>query len=226
MRKRISSTLWGLIFIVLGIGIVGDIVGAWELNLLFAGWWTLLLIIPAFLSIIGNGIRIGNSICLVLGLALLACCRGYLPWEVLYQMTGPVVLIIIGGVMVFKNLFHVGLGRVKVPNEKRLDELVVFSGKNLIINDPFYGMDGEAIFGGLTIDLRNAKIEENISIDAMAVFGGVDILAPANVVVKLSDISLFGGCSNHREYQPVSSEPVGPTIYVNATALFGGVEVK
>ena len=137
----------------------------------------------------------------------------------------PVVMILIGGVMVFKNLFHLNLGRVKVPNEKRLEELVVFSGKNLVIQDTFYGIDGEAIFGGLTIDLRGAKIEENISIDAMAVFGGVDILLPANVSVKLSDLSLFGGCSNARENQPYGG-PVGPTVYVNATALFGGVEVK
>lgn len=222
MRKRISNTIWGLIFIVLGIGIVGDMAGAWELNLLFRGWWTLFLIVPALLGMVEHGIRVGNSVGLVLGVALLACCRGYLPWEVLYQLLVPVVMIVIGGVMVFKNLFHLHIGRVKVPNEKRLEELVVFSGKNLVIHDQFYGMDGEAIFGGLTIDLRNAKIEENISIDAMAVFGGVDILVPANVSVKLSDISLFGGCSNQRKDSPVG----GPTVYVNATALFGGVEVK
>lgn len=222
MRKRIGSTLWGLFFIVLGVGIIGSIVGAWEFNLLFAGWWTMFLIIPSLIGMIGNGIRIGNSIGLFLGVALLACCQGYLPWEILYRMAGPVVLVIIGIVLVFKNLFHLGFGRVKVPNDKRMEELVVFSGKKLMVQDSFYGMDGEAVFGSLTIDLRGAKIEENISIDALAVFGGVDILLPANVSVKFSDLSLFGGCSNNRNYTPVG----GPTVYINATALFGGVEVK
>ena len=222
MRKRISSTLWGLIFIAAGIGIVGAMAGAWEFNILFAGWWTLFLIVPAVLGMIEHGVRIGNTIGLVLGVALLACCRGWLPWEVLSRMLVPVVMILIGGVMVFKNLFHLNLGRVKVPNDKRMQELVVFSGKNLVIQNEFYGMEGEAIFGGLTIDLRGAQITENISIDAMAVFGGVDILLPANVSVKLSDLSLFGGCGNSRNYSPVD----GPTVYVNATALFGGVEVK
>ena len=222
MRKRISSTLWGLIFIAAGIGIVGAMAGAWEFNILFAGWWTVFLIVPAVLGMIEHGIRIGNTIGLVLGVALLACCQGWLPWEVLSRMLVPVVMILIGGVMVFKNLFHLNLGRVKVPNDKRMQELVVFSGKNMIVQNEFYGMEGEAIFGGLTIDLRGAQITENISIDAMAVFGGVDILLPANVSVKLSDLSLFGGCSNSRNYSPVD----GPTVYVNATALFGGVEVK
>ena len=222
MRKRISSTLWGLIFIAAGIGIVGAMAGAWEFNILFAGWWTVFLIVPAVLGMIEHGIRIGNTIGLVLGVALLACCQGWLPWEVLSRMLVPVVMILIGGVMVFKSLFHLNLGRVKVPNEKRMEELVVFSGKNMIVQNEFYGMEGEAIFGGLTIDLRGAQITENISIDAMAVFGGVDILLPANVSVKMSDLSLFGGCSNSRNYSPVD----GPTVYVNATALFGGVEVK
>ena len=222
MRKRISSTLWGLILIAAGIGIIGHMAGIWTLHLTFAGWWTLFLIIPAVMSIIEHGIRIGNTICLALGAALLACCQGVLPWEVLSQMLVPTVMILIGGVLVFKSLFHLNLGRVKVPNEKRLEELVVFSGKNLQIHEQFYGMDGEAVFGGLTIDLRNARIEENISVDALAVFGGVDILLPANVSVKLSDLSLFGGCSSKRDYRPAD----GPTVYVNATALFGGVEVK
>ena len=98
----------------------------------------------------------------------------------------------------------------------------MFSGKKLVVQDEFYGMDAEAIFGGLTVDLRGAKITENISIEALAVFGGVDILLPSNVSVKVSDISLFGGCSNSRNYNPVE----GPTVYINTTALFGGVEVK
>jgi len=83
-------------------------------------------------------------------------------------------------------------------------------------------MDAEAYFGGLTVDLRNAVITQNISIDAIAVFGGVDILLPANVTVKLSDNSMFGGCSKHRNNAAADA----PTVYVNAVAMFGGVEVK
>ena len=222
MRKRISSVLWGLILIAAGIGIVGAMAGIWEFHIMFAGWWTVFLIVPALLSMIEHGIRIGNTIGLVLGVALLACFQGWLPWEVLSRMLVPTVMILIGGVLVFKNLFNLNLGRVKVPNEKRMEELVVFSGKNLVIQNEFYGIDGEAIFGGLTIDLRGAQITENISIDAMGVFGGVDILLPANVCAKVSDLSLFGGCSNSHTDSPAG----GLVVYINATALFGGVEVK
>lgn len=222
MRKRIGSTLWGMVLIAIGVGVIGQMAGAWNFNLFFSGWWTLFLLIPSAIGILEHGIRVANVIGLALGAALLACCQGVLPWEILIRMLFPGVLILIGGVMVINNLFHLHLGRVKVPNEKRLEELIVFSGKKLVVQNEFYGMDGEAVFGGLTIDLRGAVIEENISIDALAVFGGVDILLPANVSAKLSDVSLFGGCSNgHRK-----SAADGPVVYINATALFGGVEVK
>lgn len=223
MRKRISSTLWGLLFIVLGIGIAGDIAGAWNFWQLVEGWWMLIFIIPALFSIIEHGIRIGNTIGLFFGVALFACCQGYLPWVLLYKLLVPAVIILIGLVMVLKNLFHLSMNRVKVPNSMRTEELVVFSGKNLIVTDEFYGIDADSVFGGLTIDLRRARISEDISIDATAVFGGVDIFLPENVTVKISDTSLFGGCSNSRGNHTGAG---GPVVYVNAIALFGGVEVK
>ena len=73
MRKRISSVLWGLIFIAAGVGIVGDMAGAWEVNLLFAGWWTLFLIVPALLGMVEHGIRIGNTIGLIFCIVVIIC---------------------------------------------------------------------------------------------------------------------------------------------------------
>lgn len=222
MRKRISSTLWGLIFIAVGVGIGGTMAGLWELKPFFSGWWTCFLIVPAIISMIEKGIKISNSLCLLIGAALLACCRGYMEWEVLGRLAVPAVFVLIGCVLVLKNLFHLGSRKVEVPNDMRKEELVAFSGKKLIFNDEFFGMDAEAYFGGLTIDLRNAVITQNISIDTVTAFGGVDILLPSNVEVKLNDISVFGGCSCHRNYKPVDA----PIVYVNAVAMFGGVEVK
>lgn len=223
MRKRVGSILWGIVFIVVGVGLVGDIAGAWEFQPFFAGWWTLFMIVPAFISLIQNGIRISNTIWLLIGLALLACCRGLIEWSLLATLFVPVIFIVIGLIMVMRNLIHLGNRRVQVPSDKKKSESVVFSGKKLIVEDEFYGMDCDAVFGGITLDLRGATITQNISIDALAVFGGVDILLPANVQVKLSDTSLFGGCSNH--YHSYSGENI-PVVYINATALFGGVEVK
>lgn len=223
MRKRISNTLWGLLFIAVGIGVVGNIAGIWTFRIFFDGWWTLFFLVPALLGIIEKGFRVGNTVCLVVGATLFAACRGIISWDMISVLFLPVIFICIGLVLVLRNLFHIGTRRVHVDKEKRMNESIVFSAKKIVVEHEFYGMDYDAVFGGAVLDLRNASITENVSIDALAVFGGVDILLPEGLRVVVSDTSLFGGCNN--QYRSVRGDDI-PTVYINATALFGGVEVR
>lgn len=222
MRRRIGNVLWGIFFLLIGIGIAGNIFGAWEFFLFFHGWWTLFIIIPSFISIFSNGPRIGNMLGLTIGMLLLACVRGYMEWEVLWKLLVPLVFIIIGLGMVLRNIISVGGRRVTIPNGSKIEETVVFSSRRFVIEDVFYGMDADAIFGGVTVDLRQAKITQDVSMNLTAVFGGVDVLLPAGVRAVLSDTSLFGGCSNSRR----NGDEGTAIVYINAMALFGGVEVK
>lgn len=222
MRRRIGNVLWGIFFLLIGIGIAGNIFGAWEFSLFFHGWWTLLVIIPSLISIFSGGPRIGNMLGLTIGILLLSCVRGYMEWEVLWKLLVPLVFIIIGLGMVLQNIISVGGRRVTIPNESKIAETVVFSSRRFAIEDVFYGMDADAIFGGVTIDLRQASIPQDVSMNLTAVFGGLDVLLPAGVRAVVSDTSLFGGCSNHRR----TGEEGAVIIYINATALFGGVEIK
>lgn len=222
MRRRIGNVLWGIFFLLVGIGIAGNLFGAWHFSLFFHGWWTLFVIIPSFISIFSNGPRIGNMLGLIIGLLLLGCVRGYMEWEMLWKLIVPLVFIVIGLGMVLRNIINVGSRRVTIPSESKTAETVVFSSRRFVVEDVFYGMDADAIFGGVTIDLRQAKITQDISMNLTAVFGGVDVLLPAGARAVVSDTSLFGGCSNHRR----NGDDGAVIVYINAMALFGGVEVK
>lgn len=222
MRKRIGNVLWGVFFLAIGIGIAGGLLDLWEFQPFFTGWWTLFILIPCVISLIENGPKISNVLWMVIGLMLLASARGYLDWDTMWKLLVPIVFIVIGLGMVLRNIFSIGSKRVSIPNEMKKEETLVFSGKKYIVEDEFYGMNLDAIFGGATLDLRNAKIDQNISIETTAVFGGIEIWLPNNTKAVVSSNALFGGCSNdHR----VVGENL-PTVYINASALFGGVEVK
>ena len=69
--------------------------------------------------------------------------------------------------------------------------------------------------------MRHAVIEKDCAIRAFAIFGGVDLLVPENVNVKVDSISIFGGTDNKSQ-----SNPEAPTLYVNTTCMFGGVDIK
>ena len=66
-------------------------------------------------------------------------------------------------------------------------------------------------------------VKEDVVINATSVFGGIDIFAPDDVKVKIKSNSIFGGVSNKKDTDVTDKSK---TIYINATCIFGGVEVK
>jgi predicted membrane protein len=66
-------------------------------------------------------------------------------------------------------------------------------------------------------------IREDCVINACAVFGGIDVLVPDGLNVKINSTSIFGGVSDkkNRKFQENT-----PTVYINATCIFGGMDVK
>ena len=87
----------------------------------------------------------------------------------------------------------------------------------------FKGTNLTATFGGMKCDLRNSIIEENIVVNATAIFGGIDIIVPDNINVKVKSSSIFGGVSDKNKRPVIEGVP---TLYINATCVFGGVEIK
>lgn len=99
-----------------------------------------------------------------------------------------------------------------------------FSGKTMKFDgEVFRGAEITAVFGGVKCDLTNAVFEGDTVINATSVFGGVDVIVPAGVNVKVRSDSLFGGVSDRNR---VNTDGNPYTVYVNATCIFGGVDIK
>ena len=97
-----------------------------------------------------------------------------------------------------------------------------FSGDNVSFAGEFFeGAELTAVFGGIKCDLRGAIINDDCAISYTAVFGGIDIIVPEGVNVKVNSTSIFGGASNK-----TSKTPNAPTLYVSGLCMFGGVDVK
>lgn len=86
----------------------------------------------------------------------------------------------------------------------------------------FEGAELTAVFGGAECDLRNAIIPNDCVIQVCSVFGGIDILVPENVNVKVNSTSIFGGVSNKTSLNKENTV----TLYVSGLCLFGGVDIK
>jgi uncharacterized protein DUF1707/cell wall-active antibiotic response 4TMS protein YvqF len=83
-----------------------------------------------------------------------------------------------------------------------------------------------AVFGGAELDFREADLPaREITISAVAVFGGVSITVPPEMRVIDTGSAVMGG----REITGESAEsvaPDAPVLRITGTCVFGGVDVK
>lgn len=102
----------------------------------------------------------------------------------------------------------------------------VFSGRDIRVdNSSFNGADLSVLFGGIDLNLKNAVVQRNVTIDVKAMFGGIDILMPSNVRVVVDVTPILGGVENGTR-TPLGADENTPTVFIRGTCLFGGVEVK
>ena len=226
--KKVESILWGIVFIVLGLIIAGNVLGITNIRIFFNGWWTLFIIIPCFIGLFKNNRRTGNIIGLIIGVALLLVCQGILRFDLVWKLLFPGILIIIGISFIFRDAIGGKISKeIKELNKNRNETneyCATFSEQNVKFDDDkFTGVDLTAVFGGVKCDIRKAIIEEDQVINATSIFGGIEIYVPENVKVKIKSTPIFGGVSDKASY---SKNEQSNIIYINATCIFGGVEVK
>ncbi len=109
------------------------------------------------------------------------------------------------------------------------DQDINYGGKT------FKGCRVDAVFGGADLDLRNAKIENEAIIRASSIFGGIIVYVPEDIKVEIASTSIFGGASDKRKKAKDQAEAktakkkfnnAGKTLYIDATCVFGGVEIR
>ncbi len=102
----------------------------------------------------------------------------------------------------------------------------VFSGREIRVDNSYFnGADLSALFGGIDMNLKNAMVQRNVTIDVKAVFGGIDIIMPPDVRVVVDVTPILGGVENGTR-TPLGADENTPTVFIRGTCLFGGVEVK
>ena len=224
--KNARNVLWGLVFIIIGLVFGLNALEITDINIFFDGWWTLIIIVPCFIDLFKGEGKLGNIIGILVGVVLLLCSQNVLDFSLVFKLILPVILVIIGVSFIFKDTINKKVrDEMKKLNKKNTDEYcATFGGQKLdFSNEEFKGCNMNAIFGGIDCDLKDSIIKEDVIINVSAIFGGVDIIVPQNVKVKVTSTPIFGGVSNERK-NPKDDKV--KTIYVNATCIFGGVDIK
>jgi hypothetical protein ELI_2635 len=223
--KKYKNIVYGIMLILLGIIIALISLDIIHTNLLFKGWWTLVIIIPSIIGLLFDDDKLGNLISLIIGILLLLGVRNIIDYKILLKLFVPILLVTVGLSLILKNILEskktLQIKELNKVKDNTKDIFATLSNENKKIIGEFKGISIDAVFSNVELDLREAEIKKDQVINVSTIFSGVTILTNNNIKVIVKSDSLFGGVSNHTEEKDEAK-----AIYINASCLFGGVEIK
>lgn len=223
--KDLSRILWGIVLVLLGIIWGLNATGVTNIDIFFDGWWTLFIIVPAFVNLLDSQKKgkWGSSLWLIAGVFLLLACRDIIDLDLVWKLAVPIIIVLIGLSLIFKNPDKEGIKESieKLDDKKREYLTVSFKEQKISKSGDFKGANLDAVFGSLKLDLTDAKLGKETIIKASSIFAGINITVPEDVEVKIKTTPIFGGVSNTHKNN--SSKKI---IYIDAICVFGGIEIQ
>ena len=222
-----SRTIFGLLLIAVGLGLVLDRTGQWDFGAVLSMWWPLILILIAGVQLATRSAPPAASL-LLLGVGVIFQSRqlGWLPSDV-WSYLWPLLLVGVGAWLIVGRSFQPS-GQLSTAD--RLNSFVAFGGANPR-NDSssFQGGSVTALFGGNEVDLRGAQLAaDGAKLDVTVMFGGAEIIVPSDWRVRVTGLPILGGWDNKTApsdgEQATDTEEL-PLCEINCFVAIGGIEV-
>lgn len=214
-----ARIFFGSVVVVLGALWILDYADVLDAGDLIGAWWPVVFLAAGILSYFANRRRwVMPLIITVASAVLLLRTTGVVDS---LAIIGPALLVLVGLFIIFGR----GTDWGAIDARDRIRSFNVFSGSQMASHsDKFEGGSVGAVFAGAEIDLRDAKLAPGAALDVFLAFGGVEIKVPKGWQVVTRGLPLFGAFDNVTANE--SLPPDAPVLDVNATLLFGGLEVK
>jgi len=226
-RSVPSQVVLGLMVIAMGTLFLLDNLGILEFRRGLA-FWPLVFIIAGVVKMVDTGSRRGYVTGLALvavGAALMANRLGY--WYVSFNTLWPLLLIGLGGMVLFRALAGRRMHAVPLKDEPASDGVVdvtaILGGvERRVTSQAFHGGEVTAIMGGCELDMRGASIEGEALLNVFAVFGGITIKVPPDWTVVLHGTPILGGFDEKTAAAPDASK----RLVIRGYVMLGGLEVR
>lgn len=226
-----AQVVIGLIVMAFGVLFLLD-----NLNIIYLRhvifFWPLAFVASGLVALCSDGPRSGRITGIVLiaiGLAMTLNRLGYefISWRTFW----PLVMIAMGGLILYRTLgggrvVHVNTGPYTKDDAKAdnaVDITAILGGFERRLSTPdFRGGEITAIMGGCALDLREASLTADATINVFAIWGGITIKVPPDWTVVLQGTPVMGGFTEKTARPPDNRKRLVVTGY----AIMGGVEVR
>jgi len=223
--KHLSAKLLVGVFIVaLGILFLADNLGYLEADD-YLLYWPVILLVVGVVNLAQPGGRLKGGIFLIVGGWILLFNMGIVDIEI--RVFWPLILVALGAGLVWRALFGSRSATATLKGDDSESTVNAFALMSAVVrrnnSSAFSGGDLTAIMGGCEIDLTQARMAgEEVTIDTLAVWGGIEIRVPPEWTVVGKVMPIMGGFSDSTRAPRDGSK----RLIVKGTAIMGGVEVK
>lgn len=219
MNKQITRTIAGVGIITIGVLALLDTLNIIDISNLFRDWWPLAVVMAGILMLINHPRDFLWPLIVIAAGTLLQLREldqlTFNPWQLFW----PVVIIAVGlSVLINRSYTH------KNVSKKDLDDVTVLLGGSSTKSESknYKGGKISTIMGGADIDLRDAVIKDEATLDIFAFWGGATLKVPEGWVIKSRITPVAGGIE-------IKTKPAGkdaPILYLTGDVIMGGVEIK
>ncbi|MDZ7700851.1 MAG: LiaF-related protein [Halobacteriales archaeon] len=221
-RLPTSQLLFGAVVVLIGVLLLLDTTGIYPTERLLLYVPTLFVLVGVW-ALLRSGLRslVGPLVVIVVAAAwqLVALDVATADQLVAYWP----VLVIAFGLSVVLGQYR---SRARAADDAYSSVFAAFGGvERRIRSTAFEGADLTAVFGGAELDLRDVELAERPArVNAVALFGGVDVIVPRDWNVRMEVLPILGGAADDRPRREEQNEAVD--LEVTGFAAFGGVSVS
>lgn len=220
----LGRLLLGLVVVAFGVLFLLDAAGVLNADKAISHWWPLIIVAAGLLTLAERPPSVvRGSVLTGIGVVLLLFTTHLLEKHA-WNYVWPALLILAGVLIVLRWHGRTILGGAEAEDVVR--STAFFGGPKLASTSKhFRGAWLTAIFGGVTLDLRDATpAPEGASVNATTFCGGVDVIVPKGWHISVRSTPIFGGLDDKTDHEAVP--PDAPTLHIDALTVLGGVDVK
>jgi predicted membrane protein len=189
---------------------VGQIIGMfWPLLLVFLG-----------LKLFFENNTVGGMILFTIGTVIFL--TNVFDWN-FFAILWPLLIISIGVSILVKKETTFNTVSSESSDEFIKESVAFWGSEKKLTSKSFRGGEINVAFGGLTLDLREVKVnKDGAKLNVNVAFGGADIFVPKNCRVITNGTGILGGWDPHLKSNDIKE----PVLEITGTAIFGGVDIK
>lgn len=218
--KSLTRSITGLLIIAVGLSFLLTNLNVLPFSVAIGDWWPMFVIVGGVLILLNDRKNyLWALLVIALGIVFQLNQLNIIdvnPWQLFW----PAVIIIVGVSIMTSHK----VPRKNIAASEREDVTAVLSGSETKVQSKdFKASRVTAVCGGVTLDLREATIKKEATIDLFSLWGGIEVYVPKNVIVKNNTSVILGGVENNTA---ADTDRDAPVLHVVGDVVMAGVEIK